>query len=181
VGVSLNPTLRWTGGDPKGESVTYTVVVNGEVKCQATAQESCDVKELGSGLGHLWRVIAKDAAGQITTGPLWDFTTNIAPGAATNPSPSDGSSGHSTALTLAWTAGSDPDGQPSRLQHRVLLDSSNPPETVYCDWADRSTCTVSSLKTGGKYYWRVETTDGDQAVEGPVWNLQTTSIGIAPP
>jgi len=82
VGVTRNPTLTWTGGDPDGDSVLYTVygqensAVVSDVWCAASASTSCTPSfQLKPNTKYLWFVQADDQHGGQVDGPFWEFTT----------------------------------------------------------------------------------------------------------
>jgi hypothetical protein len=79
--VSWNPTLSWTGGDPEGDPVNYTVVGHqeGTPFYLVWYGPHTDGWFLLSGLHgdttYDWTVTADDGNGGITQGPEWTFTT----------------------------------------------------------------------------------------------------------
>ncbi len=78
------PTLSWTGGDPDGDSVIYTVYLSTSSnpttqKCSGTST-SCSVSGLSYSTKYYWNVVASDGKSSPVTGPVWSFTT-------TTPSP----------------------------------------------------------------------------------------------
>ncbi|MFN2241440.1 MAG: hypothetical protein ACK2U2_04080, partial [Anaerolineae bacterium] len=97
---SVDVSLSWTGGDPDDDSVTYDVYFEandstpGVVVCNDATITSCDLATLDYDTHYYWRVFARDEHGAATTGPVWDFTTEVAPNSPPyepdNPSPFDG-------------------------------------------------------------------------------------------
>jgi glutaredoxin len=89
VDVDLNANLYWTGGDPNpGDQVTYDVyfgttnpppLVNSE-----QTQTNYNPGTMQYGTTYYWKIIAYDASGESTEGPIWSFKTSLDP----NPSPS---------------------------------------------------------------------------------------------
>ena len=84
TGVSLNPTLDWTGGDPDGDPVTYIVHLikpnlQFYVWCQTTDTTSCADQSgnppLQPNTNYSWQVAAQDDHLNGVTGPIWYFTT----------------------------------------------------------------------------------------------------------
>jgi hypothetical protein len=80
--ISLTPTLSWSGGDPDGDAVSYTVVGHeaGDifyvVWCQTNGSTTCNVPgTLKPGVTYEWAVNAEDTYGARAYGPLWEFTT----------------------------------------------------------------------------------------------------------
>ncbi len=79
TGVSLPPTLSWTGGDSDNDTVTYRVVLDTSSSpttqvCNETAT-TCSPGTLAEGTDYYWRVYATDEHGSGTTGPIWHFRT----------------------------------------------------------------------------------------------------------
>jgi hypothetical protein len=81
TGISLTPTLSWTGGDPDvGDIVNYDVYFGatsspGLVSTGQAATSYIPAGPLTSGTVHYWRIVAHDAHGNSTPGALWRFTT----------------------------------------------------------------------------------------------------------
>jgi len=74
--VFTNQTLRWQGGDPDGNPVTYTVAF-GAGKLQpvvATTTLMLYQPSLITNTTYYWKIIATDGI-SATVGPLWQFTT----------------------------------------------------------------------------------------------------------
>jgi len=83
--VFLTPTLAWCGGDPDGDSVTYTVMggVQGLPQwsqwCNTTAT-SCAPGALQPNTTYEWQVTANDGVNPAVNGPVWTFTTGAGNG-----------------------------------------------------------------------------------------------------
>lgn len=80
TGVILRPTIRWTGGDPDGERVTFTLYFGVPADPPLIGggwSDSSYVPELPllGGRTYHWRVVAKDERGERTSSPIWSFTT----------------------------------------------------------------------------------------------------------
>ncbi|HSA32775.1 MAG TPA: RHS repeat-associated core domain-containing protein [bacterium] len=122
--------LTWLGGDPDGDVVTYTVIIDTvlpprKIACAAAAVESCTVS-LQSGTRYFWQVTATDAGGKTVDGPLWRFKTAIDQG---NPAPAWPSGSvlyaartGSAALELRWTQAQDSGG----IREYVLYNGGEP-------------------------------------------------------
>jgi hypothetical protein len=78
---NLNITLAWSGGDLDGEAVTYTVyqVFNDASGPKALSIDqggtSYPMSKLTPNTVYFWRIVAKDASGERTPGPVWRFVT----------------------------------------------------------------------------------------------------------
>ena len=84
-----DPRLSWTGGDPDtGDTTTYDVYFGTDaapplVRSGYGAQDY-DPGPLELGTTYFWRIVASDAHGAQTVGPLWTFTTVSAKAPGTN-------------------------------------------------------------------------------------------------
>lgn len=75
--ISLRPLLSWTGGDPDGDTVTYTVAIGIESSppvVGVTEETWYAVSLLEEETTYTWRVTAVDELSQ-TDGEAWSFTT----------------------------------------------------------------------------------------------------------
>jgi peptidyl-Asp metalloendopeptidase len=86
MGESVDVELAWTGGDPDaGDTVTYTVYLDtssppGIGICHATATTCDPPGSLAPDTPYYWQVVASDSYGEVTPGPVWDFTTGTSTG-----------------------------------------------------------------------------------------------------
>jgi uncharacterized protein YkwD len=84
---TIDVDISWTGGDPNGEPVTYAIYLEADdetpdtLKVEGHTTTTYDPGTLDAGTHYYWQVIATDARGATTNGPVWDFTTT-----ATSPS-----------------------------------------------------------------------------------------------
>ncbi len=76
--------LTWTGGDPDEDEVTYDVYLDpGDLApltpvCEDLASPLCDPRDLLEDTGYTWQVLATDARGASTLGPVWGLHTALA-------------------------------------------------------------------------------------------------------
>ncbi|MBN1582574.1 MAG: VWA domain-containing protein, partial [Anaerolineae bacterium] len=76
----------WSGGDPDADPVFYDVYLEAddetpdELVCDGVTGTLCRLAVLAQGKHYYWQVVAKDARGGVTAGPVWQFTTGILPG-----------------------------------------------------------------------------------------------------
>ena len=184
TGIAINPTLTWTGGDPDGDTVQYTVygqeasAVVSDVWCAASTNITCKPPfTLKENTKYNWFVRADDQkAGQVD-GPFWEFTTssNTSPNMPTNPSPADGATRVSRTPALTWTGG-DPDGD--AVQYTIWgWEDGSLFGVIWCAASANTTCKPAlTLEANTKYVWLVSADDqkGGQ-VDGPNWEFTTGS------
>jgi hypothetical protein len=77
--------LRWNGGDPDGDDVTYEVYLEvgdstpDKLVCPTTDKLICDPGTLAYGKHYYWQVVATDEHGDSTVGEVWEFWTEDEP------------------------------------------------------------------------------------------------------
>jgi hypothetical protein len=81
VGVNPQPTLTWSGGDPDGDTVLYSVKVEKQnpptsLWCNDITTSCASPSYLEENTTYYWQVTANDQMGGITPGPVWSFTTS---------------------------------------------------------------------------------------------------------
>ncbi len=74
-----NLTLSWSGGDPNGDTVTYTVYLDTSSnpttqRCSGTST-SCSISGLSYSTIYYWKVVASDGKASAINDPVWNFTT----------------------------------------------------------------------------------------------------------
>ncbi|MDZ4229569.1 MAG: hypothetical protein U1C53_00335, partial [Candidatus Veblenbacteria bacterium] len=120
-----NTNLSWDGGDPEGgsDTVTYSVytgttnppsVLNGTQVAfgNQTPITYNPLSNFLAGSQYYWRVVAQDAASNITTGPVWTFTVNTAPSVTNVSIVPNGATPVNTTATITWNA-TDPNSSQS--------------------------------------------------------------------
>jgi len=83
TGVPVDVVLRWTGGDPDNDTVTYDVYCgNTSHPPKVAANHSTTTYDppgvISYDTTYYWRIIARDNHSTSTAGPLWHFTTKTA-------------------------------------------------------------------------------------------------------
>jgi uncharacterized protein YkwD len=73
-------TLSWSGGDPDGDAVSYTVYLEPGTATPTrihgqTTQTFVSASGLQRGVTYYWQIAAVDAHGARTLGPIWSFAT----------------------------------------------------------------------------------------------------------
>lgn len=186
TGVSVTPTLSWTGGDPDGDPVTYDVYFGTSSPPPKQVSNQSDLTYAPGTLLfdtlYYWRIIAWDNHSASTTGPLWHFTTgtqpNQPPYVPSAPSPVNDSMNISINVDVGWTGG-DPDGDP--VTYNVYFGTTSPPPLVMSNQSalsyDPGTLSYNTL-----YYWRIVAWDNHGAsTEGPLWHFTTGTQPNQPP
>lgn len=81
TGQLLDTTLSWSGDDPDGDAVTYSVYLDANYSNPNTpvsvdqTQTQFSTSSLAADTTYYWKVVAKDAHASTTSGPVWSFTT----------------------------------------------------------------------------------------------------------
>lgn len=76
-----NLTLSWSGADPDGDSVTYSIYLDANssnpTNLVSAGQSATQYKvsSLLPATSYSWRVVARNSKGATTSGPVWRFTT----------------------------------------------------------------------------------------------------------
>ena len=91
-GIGINADLKWSGGDPDGDNVTYDVYFGDSsppTKVTSTPQSGTtyDPGTMNYTDTYYWQIVAYDDHGHTATGPIWSFTT------ASESTPGGGGSG----------------------------------------------------------------------------------------
>ena len=129
------------------------------------------------GVQYYWRIDELDAAGKVSTGPVWTFT--IPSQKAYAPVPRNGGKYVPTDVTLAWAAGA------GGGLHTVYFGNSFDDVNNAGGGAPQSGLTYAPdgpLAASTTYYWRVDESDGITTHKGNVWSFTTMpDITIADP
>lgn len=93
TGVSVNTTLRWTGGDPdSGDIVTYDVYFGTNMSPAKIVSKQFNSfftpAALAYQTSYYWKIVSWDNFGANNSSPLWSFTTELSGGGT-----SDGTNG----------------------------------------------------------------------------------------
>jgi hypothetical protein len=133
--VPIEKLLRWTGGDPNAGDVTYYDVYFGTSNPPPLVEEGIRQSAYDPGILELdttyyWQIISEDTQGEITTGPIWQFTTEEEPNQNPSPPDIDGPPQGSAGTELCWTFHSD---DPDNNDVRYIIDwgDGNNTETDY--------------------------------------------------
>ncbi len=187
TGVSLTPTLSWTGGDPDvGNTVTYDIyfgtAASPPLVVSNNATTSYAPGALVASTLYYWRIVARDNSGATTSGPTWSFTTTAAnnpPNTPASPSPANAATGVSLTPTLGWTGG-DPDVG-NTVTYDIYFGTAASPPLVVSNNATTSYA-PGTLVASTLYYWRIVARDNLGATtSGPTWSFTTTAAANNPP
>jgi alpha-tubulin suppressor-like RCC1 family protein len=80
-GQNFKAILSWKGGDPYGDTVTYTVYLeaNNPNPTRVVSYFQNEITYIANNLArntiYYWQIVARDALGVTTPGPIWSFTT----------------------------------------------------------------------------------------------------------
>jgi len=181
----LSVNLSWDCSDPDGDAVTYDVYfgTNSNPTTKISSEQSGKTlsrSNLLIGTTYYWKVVAKDAKGATTEGPVWRFTTqsNRAPNAPSNPSPTNHATNQPLTVTLSWDC-SDPDGD--AVTYDVYFGTNSNPTTREATNQSGKTLNRSNLSYGTTYYWKVVAKDNKGGVtEGPACEFKTKDVPKPP-
>jgi hypothetical protein len=180
--VPLDPVLVWQGGDPDGDTVSYSVGLGTRLPLPVVATGLRDTRytpsKLNAGTRYYWSIRADDGE-STTTGPIWTFTTtpaNRAPYTPYKPYPDDRATDVPTDQVLTWRA-SDPDRDP--MTYTLALGTSDPPPVMATNLSTAS-YDPGALQAEVRYYWAITVTDGLNTTVGPTWSFTTAAPNRAP-
>ena len=169
-------TLTWNCTDPDGDAITYDVHF-GTANPPPVVATDVAVKSYAPGVLlpstlYWWRIVAHDARGATTTGPIWSFTTglgNYPPNVPSNPNPANGATNRPLILTLSWNA-TDPDGDP--MTYDVYFGTDAVPPLVASNVTTKS-YGPDTLAFSTTYRWRIVAHDAIAETSGPTWTFTT--------
>jgi uncharacterized protein (TIGR02145 family) len=188
--VSLTPSLSWT---KPLNNVVYDVYVSmaENSRLALVAENISDtpfVLNQANGVAlqphfpYLWKVVPKDAFGNIYDSPDWLFTTrNSVPTKPVLTLPVHGATGQPYAVTLNWSPSGDTDGD--LLLYDVYLGADPNPTTLFAGDLRQTTYTTSQLSPNTTYYWKIAVKDGfGGTITSDVFSftIQNNSVNTAP-
>jgi hypothetical protein len=163
TGVSINADLSWDCTDPDpGQTLTYDVYFGDSspppLVSSGQSASSYDPGTMDFDTTYYWQIVAEDNYGASTTGPEWDFTTEVF---NTPPNTPDVPEGPSTLPVGEYgefcTSGTDPDGD--QVQYRFDWD-----DGTYSQWTNLVPSGTTACKDGawglaGTYEVRAQSRD----------------------
>lgn len=171
-------TLQWQCSDPEGQTITYDVYLGASnppaLLSSNFAQTRFNPVPREYSTTYWWRIVARDASGAETSGPIWTFTTraNSPPNAPSAIMPIPGQTLYPIAGQLRWSC-TDPDQQ--ALVFDVYFGTAvNPPLVV--TGQPYTALSPGPMQAATTYRWRVVARDTYGAeTSGPVWSFTTAS------
>ncbi len=133
---------------------------------------------LATGTMFYWRANAKNGSATSAWTTAWSFVTaGAALGAPVLASPTNGTTGLATSVTLAWnTAAGD-----SIYSLEVSTGSAFTTMIVNQPGLSMNSCPISGLSAGTTYYWTVNTAaTGSISLWSTVWSFSTLAVPAAP-
>jgi glucuronoarabinoxylan endo-1,4-beta-xylanase len=170
--VSRTQDISWTAGSGAASRDVYFGTVTPPVT-KVIADGTVLTYNTGTMAGsttYYWRVDEKNSGGT-TTGTVWSFTTVVAaPGQASSPVPSTGTTDVSRTQDLSWTAGS---GATSR---DVYFGTVIPPVTKVIADGTALTYDTGTMAASTTYHWRVDEKNAGGTTTGTVWSFTTVPL-----
>lgn len=184
VDVGTSPTLNWTGSDPDGDAVTYTITLEkgdtspDKVLASGVSKSSYSISsfDLEPGATYYWQIKATDSDGAVATSPVWSFETTVpAPQAELDATPNSVVAG--TQVTLNANESRNPTGPDSQLSYSWTVLSAPEGANASTPAAKRGNVL---LETPGEYTYQVEVSNGVTTSEATT-TVQVVSKPNAPP
>ena len=181
--ININADLGWSCSDPDGHQLTYDIYF-GTYNPPALIKSKHHLSSYALDVllydtTYYWKIVAHDAFGKSTEGPVWRFTTqpNLPPNTPSNPAPTNAAIHVDLNTDLQWTC-TDPEGDP--LIYDVFFGTTNTPPLVSHNQLT-TIYTPGSLNFITTYYWKIIAYDSfGKSTVGPVWSFTTKPSNLAP-
>lgn len=177
VSISVSSSLSWLCTDPDGDALTFDVyfgtVASPPLVAQNIAVKTYQPPTMTISTRYYWKVVARDATGGQTTGPIWSFTTraNGAPSTPSNPSPANNATSVALNPALSWSSTDDEPG----LKFDVYFGTSTTPPLVASD-ITTNTYNPGPLSFSTQYRWKIVARDAQGlTATGSVWSFFTAA------
>jgi len=164
IKVPISPVLSWTAGS---NTLQHSVFfgTSSPLVFQGTQSETTFVPgTLAKDTWHYWRIDEVNPRG-VTLGPVWSFKTVCPPDQASNPNPANGATNVNINVVLTWTPGV------GATSHDVYLGTQSP--GTFQRNQTEITFVPGTLRSGKKYYWRIDEVNSDGKTTGTVWSFTT--------
>src|SRR5262249_10501317 len=120
---------------------------------------------------YYWQVVARNAAGS-AAGPVWSFTTQVAPPTAPIAvTPANAAGNVTTTPSLAWTAA-------GATSYDVAFGATTPPPVIATGLAAATFAPAGPLSYATTYYWQVTAKNAGGSTTGAISSF--TTIVAAP-
>jgi len=193
TGVSTKVVLSFNGGDPDIEdNITYKLWFGTDKNPPYydtigsyppnQIRIAYAINDLENNTKYYWKIVAEDAEGEVSEGPIWSFTTinpngNNPPYAPYNPNPENGAENVSLDVYLRWSGGDLDAGD--NITYDVYFGEANPPPKV-SDNQIEEYYTPGELKSNTTYYWRVVAEDSyGLTSSSSIWSFTTVATNTA--
>jgi V8-like Glu-specific endopeptidase len=163
--VSLTPVLTWAASGADSYDVYFGTDPNPPYAGNV-ASASFAPGTLSPGIQYYWRIEANNTCGTVS-GPIWDFTTVILPGAFSNISPSDGATGVPVDANIDW------DDSVGATSYDVYFGTT--PIPPYVGNVTESMYDPGTLSCGTQYYWKIVARNICGTTAGLQWDFYTVS------
>jgi hypothetical protein len=172
TGVTM-PLLGWTAGDGAVFHNVYFGTTKDLTEANLVAKNQpfamyYHVPGIEPGKTYYWRVEEIDAAGKVTAGPVWSFSTPSQKAYA--PIPRNGGKNIAADVKLTWTAGH------GAISHTVYFGTSFDQVANATGGTLQAATTYTPTGPLAKkttYYWRVDEKDSTTTHKGDVWRFTT--------
>jgi len=181
--ISISYNLSWKGGDPDNDTVTYDVYFGiSSPPPKVSGNQTTTTYTIGTmayNTTYYWQINAWDNHSESSTGPQWEFTTEVKvnnpPNIPSNPNPTNNSTGILVSSVLSWTGG-DPDND--TVKYDVYFGTLNNPPKVSPNQSSLNYNPAGDLLYNTLYYWRIVSWDTSNASRvGPLWHFTTRPEG----
>lgn len=189
LGVTIESSCHWTGGDPDQDEVTYDVYFGTELPPPLVEQNQTETTytppdTLAYGTLYYWRIVAWDSYNVSTRGELWWFTTEAAPNqppyAPSDSTPENGASNVSINPELSVLV-TDPNDDDMDVFFYNASDDSLIGTDFSVPCGSRATTIWADLSYETTYYWYAIADDGEYQTQSNTWEFTTVEHPNNPP
>jgi M6 family metalloprotease-like protein len=177
--VTMNPTLGWASSTNTDSYDVYLGTSTDPPYVTNTTSTTYSPSTLNPTTLYYWKIVAKNTCGNSTYGPVWSFTTTVAPPSApTLASPSNNATRVSITPSLSWNTSS------GATSYRLQVSTSNTFSTTVFDQDGivGTSQAVTELLNNMTYYWRVNATNSSGTSDwSTTWSFTTivTSVVVS--